>query len=668
MKTMIWKELRENVRWAALGFLCLLLAETYALSTKRTDTLDAYYGITLCGATFLLVSAFGCALIGAALGAVQLIPELRRDQWASLLHRPVPRGVIFFGKAVAGLSLYAVATGIPLLISIAHAAWPGAFAAPFVPGLALPAVSDLFLGVAFYCAALLLALHPGRWCGARGAIALCAVAVLVLHLADHWPFALPIFAAALFLAAGWGAMLGSTRHWVSRLALGCVILVGCETALLPLGAFIEWLPQKPAAPTAYSDFRISSDGRVLVLKDRGGDSFKVTDADGTAITEERYAEMESSGQFLSPVPLAYRRGAAGEAFLMYVPPRSSWTRLQLMNRDSEGPELWYLVCGPQSHFAGYDKLSRRCIGICDAGGFHDPAAALQPFASEHQDNFFSDLYWVGSELFGFDFTEWSMTPLFDAGGETMGSAVRFPNDVETSKYIAVALRSGVRILDLRGAPLLAIPYSHEAVHWPNVEITSTDDLSRIFLKYGPRSAQPGDENLPTYLDEIDAQGHLVRTHKLLTHRFRITPPTWRSRIVRLLAPPFPAIAATLWERAQPPRKMPVSDSSPGLIQDLTDRELAGITTVAVALGLVALHWARRANLSAERTATWVVLTIVFGAAGLLTYRLASDWPTRVRCPRCAHKRPVRADFCPHCREPWKPAPSKGAEIFESSAR
>ena len=48
---------------------------------------------------------------------MQILPELRRDQWAALLHRPVPRGTIFFGKVIAGLLLYLLATAIPFLLS-----------------------------------------------------------------------------------------------------------------------------------------------------------------------------------------------------------------------------------------------------------------------------------------------------------------------------------------------------------------------------------------------------------------------------------------------------------------------------------------------------------------------------------------------------------------------
>ena len=142
--------------------------------------------------------------IDATPGSGQILPELRRDQWAALLHRPVSRSVIFFGKAGAGLLLYFTAATLPLLASAFYAATPGQFAAPLLPEMLRPALSDLFLGAAFYFAAILLCLHRGRWFGSRGAIGLSVIPLFLLHLDTDWPFLLAPAAAAVYLLAGWG--------------------------------------------------------------------------------------------------------------------------------------------------------------------------------------------------------------------------------------------------------------------------------------------------------------------------------------------------------------------------------------------------------------------------------------------------------------------------------
>ena len=46
MKAMIWKELRENFKWALLALLVLTIAEFYALSSSRSDTENLYNELT----------------------------------------------------------------------------------------------------------------------------------------------------------------------------------------------------------------------------------------------------------------------------------------------------------------------------------------------------------------------------------------------------------------------------------------------------------------------------------------------------------------------------------------------------------------------------------------------------------------------------------------------
>ncbi len=58
---------------------------------------------------------------------------------------------------------------------------PGQFAAPFVPGLLVPGLSDIAFGLAFFFAALFFCLYRGSWV-ARGALVL---AMLPLSSSYH---------------------------------------------------------------------------------------------------------------------------------------------------------------------------------------------------------------------------------------------------------------------------------------------------------------------------------------------------------------------------------------------------------------------------------------------------------------------------------------------------
>ena len=206
MKAMLWKELRENLKWGALAFLALIMGEFYALSAAHTSSSDNYRDLTLMSSAFLLVSAFGCSAIGVGLALVQVLPELRRDQWAALLQRPVSRGTIFLGKVGAGLLLYLGATLLAFVASVAYVIMPGQFAAPMVPGMLIPGLSDLCLGMAFYSGTLLICLDRGPWWTRRLVVGFSLILLLGMHLTAGFPFLLPMVASAIYLVAAWDAL------------------------------------------------------------------------------------------------------------------------------------------------------------------------------------------------------------------------------------------------------------------------------------------------------------------------------------------------------------------------------------------------------------------------------------------------------------------------------
>ena len=83
MKAMLWKELRENLKWAVLAMIGLGLAEFYGL-TENNNFNYFDQSATLCKSSFLMSTTFGCAAVGLILGLIQILPEQRRDQWDTL--------------------------------------------------------------------------------------------------------------------------------------------------------------------------------------------------------------------------------------------------------------------------------------------------------------------------------------------------------------------------------------------------------------------------------------------------------------------------------------------------------------------------------------------------------------------------------------------------------
>ncbi len=211
MKALVWKELRENLLWAVLAMLALGAAEIFALHhSQYPEQQDFYFynGITLCKKPFLTVTMFGYAVAGLALGLLQVLPELKRDRWAALLHLPLSRGRFFWGKAMAGAALYFVAAGLPLLFAVWHVARPGNFATPFLPKMVLPALADLATGLCYYFAALLMALQGGR-IASRALPLFAALHVSFFALRENYfrvTMECTVAMAVVVCLAGWGAI------------------------------------------------------------------------------------------------------------------------------------------------------------------------------------------------------------------------------------------------------------------------------------------------------------------------------------------------------------------------------------------------------------------------------------------------------------------------------
>src|SRR6516162_1969600 len=104
MKSLIWKELRENLKWVPLPGLVILLVFFIDKPEEPMPDTTASYFFALTAVAF-----------GAALGFVQIFFEAHGDKRSVLMHRPLNPSLIFFSKALAGVGIYVLALGIPFL-------------------------------------------------------------------------------------------------------------------------------------------------------------------------------------------------------------------------------------------------------------------------------------------------------------------------------------------------------------------------------------------------------------------------------------------------------------------------------------------------------------------------------------------------------------------------
>ena len=681
MKTIIWKELRENWKWAALALLCLALAKIGTLHQQRDDENNMFYGLTLCSSSFLLVTSFGCAIVGAALGAVQILPELRRDQWAALLHRPVSRRTIFLGKAIAGLLLYFLATALPLLAAVIYVATPGQFAGPLVPGMIYPAASDVALGMVFYFAALLVSLFRGPWYGRRALLALAVVPVFVLHLATSWGFLLPIIASAILMTAAGAVMEGNgqvkDRTVIGRYCFLLVLFLGVGTGLIFLSMGISLLPGgTDHSVYSYQHFVVTKDGRVLMGSERGdGSAISLTDMDGKPVTDERYIGNDSRGTFCPNMTLGWdltEGNSYRQPYLMRYP-RNLQNYVLGANANSYGSaEYWYLLV-QKNYFVGYDKLSHRCIGICDREGFHPAGTAPKPFPiglriGDYNSNPY--FYFSGGQLYAFDFSERTMKLLITVPNGDVYGAVGAQAEPGKTAFIGVAWEKGIEFLQPDGTAIVSIPYGHDLAIWSNIALAVTPDEKRIFVEYerGFRDieAHPERKAVPAFVDEIDLQGKVVNSYRMVIEP-QAARHGWAERVTAVALPPVPVglyVAHTLQAKNEVP-EYPIFVASPGM--EHWRRLLITAFSCGALLAVVTFFWARRAGFAAARAWRWAIFVFCLGLPGFLTVRLGAGWPTRVPCPQCARRRSIAADECQECHQTWPTPESNGTEIFEPVA-
>src|ERR1019366_10197324 len=208
-----------------------------------------------------------CVIFGAVLGWLQLHNERRPDLWAFLMHRPMSRTGIFFGKALAGLGLYALVVGLPLTSFMVWARWPGHVAAPFEVTMLRPLAAYVLIGIVFYFAGMLTGLRQARWYASR-ALGLGVALFVSLMFQSEWHLWQALFliliGGIILATAVWGGF-HSHGYYRGQPAPGRLALTG---ALMPGWGFVlaltaillvELLLRSPYSQTQY---QMTKDGAI----------------------------------------------------------------------------------------------------------------------------------------------------------------------------------------------------------------------------------------------------------------------------------------------------------------------------------------------------------------------------------------------------------------------
>jgi hypothetical protein len=203
MRALVRKELREVFGIAAAALGCYLALAANLMGAKVFDWVPGMprgtNEVPFTGGGFETLFMLVSAVFAVALGFRQSAPELARGTYLFLLHRPLPRDLIFLTKLATVVGVFLCCAAAPVVLYAAWAAVPGHHPGPFEWSMTAPAWRLAFLMPLLYLGAFLSGLRPARWFGTRLLPLVAALTLLILLdvLPWWWAATFPL-AAALY--------------------------------------------------------------------------------------------------------------------------------------------------------------------------------------------------------------------------------------------------------------------------------------------------------------------------------------------------------------------------------------------------------------------------------------------------------------------------------------
>jgi len=675
MRALIWKEVREQVKWAMLWLIAIGLACGAALSAVSVRDWDNVS--LLCSRLFYAVMLFGATLGGLLLGLLQTLPEARPGRWAFLMHRPLARPRIFGAKVCGGLLLFVPAMGLPLLGSAIWVATPGNVAAPFDARSVLPGIGAILTGIMFYFAGLLVGLRPARWWCSRGVplVTAAAIAFVGVAVTEFWQAVLVNAVGIVLLAvcaAGCFLTNGEYRPLprAAKLALGVTLFAGIGVVIAVVGTVsAESLDDEHYT---FHQYQIDGAGRILRLTHVDQRLVSVVDPQGAEV--EAYRDPRARAQLDSRLLRAVSLHAEPEQ----VPHYWSGARFVAPVMFPEDT-AWYSVPAERLLY-GYSLRTKRPLGTLGPDGFVPAEQGLaRPFAARVQ------VAWGGAgvfladrdTLYRIDFDTREIQPIYalPAPETVLACGVLRGPIARESPGIIVLTRAHLRLLGIDGTPQFTLAHPVELTTYGYVSAGMTNDATRCIVWYRP--AQPAQElagfTLPEIVLELGADGRELQRHELPA----LPPPSgtlsaWRG-LGGAALPSGAVIGLYGWAYL----RKACGDTQGAITLAELHREFGGpwnafrvvslsaFLASVVACPLIAWRISRRYAFTPRARRLWIMLALLGGPVMLLTLAALRDWPARVACPACARWRVVDRDACEHCGAPWPPPPTDGTEVFDT---
>ncbi len=216
MRTLIEKELRENLRWLWVGLALigsLVLYATPKTIAERIDQTESSIAIPM---------LLGASLFALGLGVMQSFAELRTASRSFLFHRSVSIGSIFDSKLISGAIIYFAAAGFPLCLVAIWFAAQGLDYLPVRPIQVYPAAVVALACFGFHPATMLMLARSGKWFGTKllpllFVLPIMAIGLFAIITIVHGP-ALNLLIVGWILVANLVLVAAAKHTWVHSVA------------------------------------------------------------------------------------------------------------------------------------------------------------------------------------------------------------------------------------------------------------------------------------------------------------------------------------------------------------------------------------------------------------------------------------------------------------------
>jgi len=675
MSTLIRKELRENFKLALIGFalFAFMLVVNYHASTGLYASLalgqtswNIYTAQPLLSNGVISVVGIFCTVFAALLGWLQIHNERHRDLWAFLIHRPVSRTKIFAAKAVAGLCLYALGAGLPLLGLIAMTRMPGQIAAPFEWAMVLPVFSFFLSGMVCYFAGLLTGLRQARWYASRG-LGLGAALLVCVAMGNMPEFSralvLILVAGAVLATAAWGSFMSSgyyegqpalgRRALAGSLAAGCLLVLGFAAVML--GSLL------PNEIYAWSRYQITKDGAIYKMTQPAGKPLEITDLNGVPLNDPK------TGRTITPTD--FNHLAAPESVLRpdFVDLSKNQSRVhgtfqqtsRFFSLWRQTPDtLWYW--NRNGRLWGFDIASRRFLGSLGPEGFAPGKSSGPARFSQAEGQSWSDYYnasypartlLTDHAVYQLDLEHRAIKPFFEATNhDRVGGALDVALQGYGWDYTIVATKESVCLLTPDGHIVWQRPYVPGYPAYNDVEVSFLEVSNRFVLQFRPAYQPEQTNRLPLHVVWL-AAGQGVINQQDLPSNPRVWTPPWPQRLLGLVLPPaFWPVVGWLYGH--------------WIFTNFLRPEMLWLSLAAAVISAGAGWWlGRRYHFPVASQLKWAVFHLLMGLPGLLGFLCVQEWAAREACPSCEKLRLVDRDKCEYCGAGFAPPPKNGTEIF-----